>query len=125
MSRARGLRKLSSTRLYLWALIVASKRSTISWQVHAKDSEYRLNLHQTCLPRFNGNLDRAHRTDDQEFHQLLYYTELKARLAVWERFHNLSMPHGMLEGKDPTKFCVKEYKFLARCCLADLKYNYM
>jgi hypothetical protein len=46
----------------------------------------------------------SHRTDEQEFYQLLTYTgdvDLHRKLAEWERFYNLSRPHGAFNGKAP------------------------
>jgi transposase InsO family protein len=55
-------------------------------------------------PQLNGKVERSHRTDEQEFHQLLTYTDdvdLRARLCEWEQFYNLSRPHGAFNGKAP------------------------
>ena len=44
------------------------------------------------------------RTDEQEFYQLLTYTDdvgLHRKLAEGERFYNLSRPHGAFNGKAP------------------------
>jgi transposase InsO family protein len=51
-----------------------------------------------------GKVERSHRTDEQEFYQLLTYTDdvdLQARLSQWEQFYNLSRPHGAFNGKAP------------------------
>jgi Integrase core domain len=53
-------------------------------------------------PQLNGKVERSHRTDDEEFYQLLTYTDdvdPQARLAEWESFYNLSRPHGAFNGK--------------------------
>ena len=55
-------------------------------------------------PRLNGKVERSHRTDKQEFYQLLTYTgevDLNAKLAEWERFYNYQRPHGAFRGKTP------------------------
>ncbi len=55
-------------------------------------------------PPPNGKVERSHRTDAEEFYQLLTYTDdvdLQARLAEWESFYNLSRPHGAFNGKAP------------------------
>lgn len=55
-------------------------------------------------PQLNGKVERSHRTDEQEFYQLLTYTDdvdLRARLSEWEQFYNLSRPHGAFNGKAP------------------------
>ena len=52
----------------------------------------------------NGKVERSHRTDKQEFYQLLTYTgdvDLNAKLAEWERFYNAQRHHGAFQGKTP------------------------
>ena len=47
-------------------------------------------------PRLNGKVERSHRTDSQEFYQLLDYkddVDLKERLQEWESFYNFHRPH--------------------------------
>jgi transposase InsO family protein len=55
-------------------------------------------------PHLNGKVERSHSTDEQEFYQLLTYTDdvdLKKKLAVWEEFYNLWRPHSSHNGKTP------------------------
>jgi transposase InsO family protein len=55
-------------------------------------------------PQLNGKVERSHRTDQQEFYQLLSYTgdvDLAQRLAEWEDFYNYHRPHGAFAGKTP------------------------
>jgi len=55
-------------------------------------------------PRLNGKVERSHRTDKEEFYQLLSYTDdvdLNEKLAEWESFYNYFRPHRSLEGKTP------------------------
>jgi transposase InsO family protein len=55
-------------------------------------------------PQLNGKVERSHRTDQQEFYQLLHYkgdVDLEARLAEWENFYNHQRPHGAHDGKTP------------------------
>ena len=55
-------------------------------------------------PQLNGKVERSHRTDEEEFYQLLTYkddVDLEDKLAHWERFYNLSRPHGAFNGKAP------------------------
>lgn len=55
-------------------------------------------------PQLNGKVERSHRTDKQEFYQLLTYTDdvdLGEKLAEWERFYNYHRPHGAFAGKTP------------------------
>jgi transposase InsO family protein len=49
-------------------------------------------------------MERSHRTDKQEFYQLLTYdgdVDLKNKLSEWEKFYNCIRPHGALNGKTP------------------------
>jgi transposase InsO family protein len=55
-------------------------------------------------PQLNGKVERSHRTDKDEFYQLLTYrddVDLNKKLAVWERFYNFDRPHGAHGGKTP------------------------
>ena len=55
-------------------------------------------------PQLNGKVERSHRTDKQEFYQLLTYkgdVDLQAKLAEWENFYNYQRPHGAFQGKTP------------------------
>jgi transposase InsO family protein len=55
-------------------------------------------------PQLNGKVERSHRTDQQDFYQLLRYTDdvdLMQRLAEWEAFYNHHRPHGAFLGKTP------------------------
>jgi transposase InsO family protein len=55
-------------------------------------------------PNLNGKVERSHRTDKQEFYQLLTYkgdVDLKNKLSEWENFYNYIRPHGALNGKTP------------------------
>lgn len=55
-------------------------------------------------PQLNGKVERSHRSDEQEFYQLLSYTgdvDLNAKLAEWEQFYNLARAHGAHNGKTP------------------------
>ena len=52
----------------------------------------------------NGKVERSHRSDQEEFYQLLDYTDdvdLKRKLADWEKFYNFSRPHGAFNGQTP------------------------
>jgi transposase InsO family protein len=63
-------------------------------------------------PQLNGKVERSHRTDQEEFYQLLTYTDdvdLNKKLVAWERFYKLDRPHGAIKGKTP-------YEIL-KCCL--------
>ena len=55
-------------------------------------------------PQLNVKVERSHRSDGQEFHQLLDYkndVDLEAKLDEWERFYNFHRPHGAFNGKTP------------------------
>ncbi|MCX5831420.1 MAG: integrase core domain-containing protein, partial [Deltaproteobacteria bacterium] len=55
-------------------------------------------------PRLNGKVERSHRTDQDEFYQLLTYTDdvdLNEKLATWENYYNLHRPHGGIKGQSP------------------------
>jgi transposase InsO family protein len=54
--------------------------------------------------QLNGKVERSHRSDQEEFYQLLNYKDdldLKKKLAEWEQFYNLARPHGAHRGKTP------------------------
>ena len=55
-------------------------------------------------PQLNGKVERSHRIDQEEFYQLLTYTDdvdLNKKLESWEQFYNFYRPHGAFEGKTP------------------------
>lgn len=55
-------------------------------------------------PQLNGKVERSHRTDDEEFYQLLSYkddVDLDNKLAEWGSFYNFSRPHGAFNGRAP------------------------
>ena len=55
-------------------------------------------------PQLNGKVERSHRSDQEEFYQLLTYTDdvdLNKKLATWEAFYNFNRPHGAHDGKTP------------------------
>ena len=71
---------------------------------HVEDQGIRHVYIKPASPQLNGKVGRSHRADEQEFYQLLTYTDdvdLGAKLAKWERFYNLSRPHGAFNGKAP------------------------
>jgi transposase InsO family protein len=57
--------------------------------------------------RLNGNGERSHRIDDEEFYPLLAGEVIddamlfNNKLHEWERFHNFARPHGALGGLTP------------------------
>jgi len=55
-------------------------------------------------PYLNGKVERSHRTDEEEFYQLLEYTDdvdLNEKLEEWEKFYNLHRPHASHGGNTP------------------------
>lgn len=71
---------------------------------HVEDKGIRHVYIKPRSPYLNGKVERSHRTDKDEFYQLLTYTDdvdLNKKLEAWERFYNLSRPHGAFNGKTP------------------------
>jgi transposase InsO family protein len=71
---------------------------------HLADQGIRHVYIKARTPQLNGKVERSHRTDQQEFYQLLSYTDdvdLAKRLAEWEEFYNYHRPHGAFAGKTP------------------------
>lgn len=71
---------------------------------HVEDHGIRHAYIRPASPQLNGKGERSHRTDEQEFYQLLSYigyVDLNAKLDEWERFYNLARPHGAFKGKAP------------------------
>lgn len=55
-------------------------------------------------PQLSGKVERSHRTDQNEFYQLLTYTDdvdRNVKLEAWENFYNYDRPHTSLEGQTP------------------------
>jgi len=71
---------------------------------HVEDKGIRHAYIKPSSPQLNGKVERSHRSDQQEFYQLLSYTDdvdLNEKLAEWEHFYNLARPHGAHNGKTP------------------------
>ena len=71
---------------------------------HVEDQGIRHACIKPRSPQLNGKVERSHRTDQEEFYQLLTCkddVDLEEKLAHWERFCNLSRPHGAFNGKAP------------------------
>jgi transposase InsO family protein len=78
------------------------------WQAqfhwHVEDKGIRHVYIKPRSPQLNGKVERSHRSDQEEFYQLLTYTDdvdLNKKLATWEAFYNFSRPHGAHDGKTP------------------------
>ena len=71
---------------------------------HVEDRGIRHAYIKPRSPQLNGKVERSHRSDQEEFYQLLDYTDdvdLKRKLANWEKFYNFARPHGAFKGKTP------------------------
>jgi len=71
---------------------------------HVEDKGIRHVYIKPRSPQLNGKVERSHRSDKEEFYQLLTYTDdvdLNKKLAEWERFYNCGRPHGAFKGKTP------------------------
>jgi transposase InsO family protein len=72
------------------------------WHVENKGSRHSDIKPRTRRP--NGKVGRSHRSDQEEFYQLLTYADevdLRRALAEWEQVHNLSQPSGAIAGWAP------------------------
>lgn len=71
---------------------------------HAEDQGTRHAYIKRGSPQLNGKVERSHRSDQQEFYQLLSYkddVDLEAKLSEWKNFYNFNRPHGAFNGKTP------------------------
>ena len=71
---------------------------------HVEDLGMRHVYIKARTPQLNGKVERSHRSDQEEFYQLLNYkndVDLKKKLAEWEQFYNLARPHGVHKGRTP------------------------
>jgi transposase InsO family protein len=81
---------------------------------HCEDPGIRHVYIKPASPHLNGKVERSHRTDNQEFWQLVDYVDdvdIRAKLKEWERYYNCHRPHPALNGKAP--FEVLREKLLA------------
>ncbi|MFC2084018.1 IS481 family transposase [Bacteroidota bacterium] len=71
---------------------------------HVEDLGIRHVYIKPATPQLNGKVERSHRTDKDEFYQLLTYTDdvdLNKKLEEWENFYNFNRPHTAFAGKTP------------------------
>ena len=71
---------------------------------HVEDKGMRHVYIKPRTPQLNGKVERSHRSDQEEFYQLLTYTDdvdLNQKLEQWERYYNYDRPHGAFKGKTP------------------------
>ncbi|MFC2061624.1 IS481 family transposase, partial [Elusimicrobiota bacterium] len=71
---------------------------------HVEDKGIRHIYIKARTPQLNGKVERSHRTDKDEFYQLLSYTDdidLNEKISEWEKFYNVYRPHSAFSGKTP------------------------
>ena len=71
---------------------------------HVEDKGIRHAYIKKGTPQLNGKVERSHRSDQEEFYQLLSYKDdidLETKLKEWEIFYNFNRPHGAFNGKTP------------------------
>ena len=71
---------------------------------HVEDKGIRHIYIKPRSPQLNGKVERSHRTDQEEFYQLLSYTDdvdLNKKLKAWENYYNFNRPHGVFNGRTP------------------------
>ncbi len=71
---------------------------------HCEDIGIRHVYIKKASPHLNGKVERSHLTDQQEFYQLLEYTDdidIQKKLKEWETFYNFHRPNAALKGKTP------------------------
>ena len=73
---------------------------------HVEDRGIRHVYIKPRSPQLNGKVERSHRSDQEEFYQLLSYkddVDLEAKLADWERFYNAQDLMALTTERPPTK----------------------
>ena len=71
---------------------------------HVEDRGIRHVYIKPRSPERNGNVERSHRSDQEEFYRLLTYkddVDVSKKLQEWERYYNDNRPHGSFQGKTP------------------------
>jgi len=71
---------------------------------HVEDLGIRHVYIKARSPQLNGKVERSHRSDQEEFYQLLTYkddVDLEAKLAEWQRCYILARLHDAHKGKTP------------------------
>jgi transposase InsO family protein len=91
----------------------AEFQSKFHW--HLTDRDVRHVYIRPRTPRLNGKVERSHRTDDQEFYQLLDKGGItddihlfNDKLREWEDYYNYHRPHGALGGQTPFERLVEK-----------------
>ncbi len=76
----------------------------VKFHWHCEDHGIRHVYIKKASPHLNGKVERSHKTDKQEFWQLIDYVDdidIKAKLEEWEKYYNCHRPHMALNGKAP------------------------
>lgn len=63
------------------------------------------------MTRLNGKVERSHRSDGQEFYELLSYkgdVDLEAKPDEWGLFYNFLGPYGARNGKTPYQALIEK-----------------
>ena len=71
---------------------------------HVEDQGVRHIYIKARTPQLNGKVERSHRSDQEEFYQILTYkddVDLNKKLEEWERCYNYDRPHGAFKGRTP------------------------
>ena len=71
---------------------------------HVEDKGIRHAYIKKGTPQLNGKVERSHRSDQEEFYQLLSYKDdidLETKLEEWDNFYNFNRPHDAFNGKTP------------------------
>ena len=77
-------------------------RSQFHW--HVEDLGIRHVYIKARTLQLNGKVERSHRSDQQEFYQLMKYKDdldLEEKLTEWEAFYNFTRPHAYMLEKRP------------------------
>jgi transposase InsO family protein len=71
---------------------------------HEWQAKFHRHVEDQGILHINGKAERSHRTDQEEFYQLLTYkddVDLNSKLAAWENFYNFNRPHSAHNGQTP------------------------
>jgi transposase InsO family protein len=89
----------------------AEFQSAFHW--HVLDQGIGHTYIRPATPRLNGNVERSHRIDAEEFYRLLDGVVIddagvfNERLKEWEDYYNYARPHGGLGGQIPMRGCYR------------------
>jgi transposase InsO family protein len=80
---------------------------------HVEDLGMKHTYIRVRTPRLNGKVERSHRTDKEEFYQLLTYTgdvDLNVKLEERQNFYNYHRPHSAPGRQDAVRDSAREAK---------------